>query len=216
MDTKETSQQVVDGERPTQCCEKHEWVVFSTALNEGWLMLQCIECGVHATVDDPTVEEWSKAFHAPSTPYRWHDEARITLRNHRATCVVRRQPGDPCGCIRQGLVPPTGDYERVLDGAPDRTQPLKEEERRQFELLSETALDVGLCSRCMAGFLVFLEDTSSFLPCAPLLRLANRIEQTDNRGLHMSPGVVSHILSCWSVQKECDDVAGIKSQAKEE
>jgi hypothetical protein len=35
-------------------CFNHEWVVFSTALEEGWLMLQCVECGMHARVEDVT------------------------------------------------------------------------------------------------------------------------------------------------------------------
>ena len=58
---------------------RHHWVVFSTALEERWLMLQCTECGLHGTIDDPTREEWSEAFAAPSRPYPWTDEARITL-----------------------------------------------------------------------------------------------------------------------------------------
>ena len=58
---------------------QHSWVVFSTALEEGWLMVQCTKCGLHGTVDDPTMEEWSRAFHAPATPYPWTDESRITL-----------------------------------------------------------------------------------------------------------------------------------------
>jgi hypothetical protein len=58
----------------------HEWVVFSTALKERALLVQCVDCGAIGTVDDPTREEWSEAFHAPERPYRWHDESRVTLR----------------------------------------------------------------------------------------------------------------------------------------
>jgi hypothetical protein len=47
-------------------------------------MLQCVECGEFGTVDDPSEEEWSEAFHAPAHPYPWHDESRITVRpEHR-------------------------------------------------------------------------------------------------------------------------------------
>jgi hypothetical protein len=60
-------------------CKEHEWVVFSTALDQGWLMLQCVECGLHATVDDPSKKEWSEAFRAPSKPYRWHDDTRVVV-----------------------------------------------------------------------------------------------------------------------------------------
>ena len=36
--------------------------MFSTALQEGWLMVQCVECGLHGTVNDPTKEEWAGSF----------------------------------------------------------------------------------------------------------------------------------------------------------
>jgi len=58
---------------------KHEWWVFSTALKQGWLMLICDLTGATGSVRDPTSEEWSKAFYAPSKPYRWHDESRIVI-----------------------------------------------------------------------------------------------------------------------------------------
>jgi hypothetical protein len=65
-------------------CEKHSWVVFSTAMKEVALMLQCVKCGEFGTVDDPTQEEWKEAFHAPAQPYPWTDESRITIRSeHR-------------------------------------------------------------------------------------------------------------------------------------
>lgn len=63
-------------------CKQHEWVVFSTALQEGWLMLQCVECGMMGTVENPTKEEWSEAFHAPSQPYRWYDDACVVIKDH--------------------------------------------------------------------------------------------------------------------------------------
>jgi hypothetical protein len=58
----------------------HNWVVFSTALEEGWLMVQCLTCAAGGTVDDPSAAEWRAAFHAPSRPYRWTYPARVTLR----------------------------------------------------------------------------------------------------------------------------------------
>ena len=36
------------------CSCQHEWVVYSLALAEGWLMLQCVECGLKGTVEDPS------------------------------------------------------------------------------------------------------------------------------------------------------------------
>ncbi len=58
----------------------HEWVVFSTAINDGCLMLQCVMCGAHGSVDDPSADEWSEAFCAPSNPYRWMENHRVNVR----------------------------------------------------------------------------------------------------------------------------------------
>jgi len=78
--------------RTRRVCQpsKHEWVVFSTALAEVWIMVQCVECGAHGTVDDPTKDEWAEAFHAPSQPYLWDDNSRVTLRHLGGPCYVER------------------------------------------------------------------------------------------------------------------------------
>jgi len=61
-------------------CE-HEWMVFSTALVQRCLMQECPKCDAYGTVDKPTRGEWSDAFYAPSNPYRWHDNSRVTLQS---------------------------------------------------------------------------------------------------------------------------------------
>jgi hypothetical protein len=53
--------------------------VFSTALKDVCLMLQCVECGAVGTVNDPTLEEWREAYHAPSTPYQWEENNRVEI-----------------------------------------------------------------------------------------------------------------------------------------
>lgn len=68
----------IGGNSADQC--DHEGVVFSTALNEGCLMVQCVNCGAHGSVDDPSADEWSEAFYAPSNPYRWMDDERVNIR----------------------------------------------------------------------------------------------------------------------------------------
>jgi hypothetical protein len=55
---------------PALCIHDHEWVVYSTAMQEGWLMVQCVECLALGTIDEPSEEEWSAAFHAPSRARR--------------------------------------------------------------------------------------------------------------------------------------------------
>ena len=58
----------------------HKWVVYSTALAEVWLMLKCLYCGAHGSVDYPTSEEWGEAFDAASNPYTWPAKSRVTIR----------------------------------------------------------------------------------------------------------------------------------------
>ena len=60
----------------------HIWIVFSTEVTRCCLMLECAECGTFGTVDDPTIEEWGQAFHAPSNPYPWTDNARVIVRDN--------------------------------------------------------------------------------------------------------------------------------------
>src|SRR4051812_23143733 len=96
------------------CAMGHHWVVFSTALGEGWLMLQCVDCGLHGTVNDPTKKEWSKAFHAPSRPYRCHDGSGVQVRAvpGNRPYMMRAVAGKKCECSsRRGIREPRG-YER--------------------------------------------------------------------------------------------------------
>lgn len=88
----------------------HTWVVFSTAVADSWLMLQCVECGLHGVVKKPTKKEWSKAYRAPSRPYVWSDESRIVCQPQVACekrYVVRTDGAPRCECYEQrGILEP--------------------------------------------------------------------------------------------------------------
>lgn len=58
----------------------HEWVVFSTALQDVCLLVECVKCCALGTVGDPSEEEWCDAFYAPEKPYGWPDKSRVTVR----------------------------------------------------------------------------------------------------------------------------------------
>jgi hypothetical protein len=58
---------------------QHEWWVFSTAIGARLLMLYCEKTGATGVVRNPTTEEWSRAFMAPSSPYRWHEPDRVEI-----------------------------------------------------------------------------------------------------------------------------------------
>lgn len=60
----------------SQC--KHEWVVFSTAINDGYVIVQCCKCDTVGAIENPTKEEWADAYDAPSHPYHWSDNDRVT------------------------------------------------------------------------------------------------------------------------------------------
>jgi hypothetical protein len=180
-------------------CKEHEWVVFSTVLNEGWLMLQCVNCGLHATVDDPSTEEWSKAFHAPSQPYRWRDGSRVvTHHEHSADRrYVQKKPASAknCECYADLGVPEPGDYERVwvetTTGKPDVTP-----EARQ-ELLHLAAVVTGADDLCSTFFPLFVEsyqqDTGGE-PTYPVRWFAKQIEKLRARGIHCSASAIATLL----------------------
>ena len=56
----------------------HEWYIFSTIVDQVKLLARC-ECGAVGTIAAPTGEEWEKAFHALSKPYRWNGPERVEL-----------------------------------------------------------------------------------------------------------------------------------------
>ena len=63
----------------TETCD-HSWMVFSTAVGTGQIMVECELCEAVGTVDTHTRAEWQAAFYAPSNPYRWDGgDDRITV-----------------------------------------------------------------------------------------------------------------------------------------
>jgi hypothetical protein len=53
----------------------HKWVVYSTALPNQLILVQCINCKTKGNVPDATTEEWRKAHHAPNHP--WEEPERV-------------------------------------------------------------------------------------------------------------------------------------------
>jgi hypothetical protein len=172
----------------------HEWVVYSTALTERWLMLQCVRCGLHGTVEDPSAKEWSEAYSAPSRPYRWPDAERVTQKGIGAVCVMRAGAGKKCECYsRFGVLEP-GQYERVPGEVTERSTPLTDAERHELDELAKFVAESDLCSAFFPLFVrSFQEDTG--LRCSqPVNQIARRVEAIDRKGLHCSPSVVARVL----------------------
>jgi hypothetical protein len=57
-------------------CE-HEWVVFSPAIEDRVLMVECASCHAGGVVEDSSPEEWAAAHHAAAVPYRWEHGGRV-------------------------------------------------------------------------------------------------------------------------------------------
>lgn len=51
-------------------------------------MLQCIRCGKHGVVKDPSKSEWAEAWHAPTRPYRWARGQRVCVQPQKTAPYV--------------------------------------------------------------------------------------------------------------------------------
>jgi len=176
---------------------EHEWVVYSTAMKECRLMLQCVECGAMATVDDPTKQEWRQAFYAPSRPYRWTDEARVHVR-HEPHCpfyVVRAEKGaTTCSCPAKVPGDKEREYERFPAEIVKAGEPLTEEDVAELEELAELVGRTDVCSRLFPLLIRSYQDDTGQEPAGAVKRIAARIEEIDRMGLHCAPQVVARVL----------------------
>ncbi len=186
---------------PIRCVHNHEWVVFSTALKEGWLMLQCVECGAMGTIDDPSTEEWSAAFLAPSRPYRWHDLARVNERNHAAPRVIRTIDGPGCDCHSRRSLPESTGYERVPDGIWITPVGLSGAEKAELGELAEFVARTDLCSHFLPIFVRSCEARTGLCHSDATHTILDRIERWDAKGLHCSPQVVARIIREFAAQE---------------
>ena len=165
-------------------------------LEEGWLILQCVTCGAHGTIDAPTEKEWSEAFHAPSRPYRWTDAARVTVRHRDCVSpyVVARQAGANCGpdCPRRQEV---GDYERVPAEIIRPFRRLSDAEHRgaggNWRLSSRAA--TCACS-LFALFVEGYQADTGHESSDAVRHIARRIDAISRKGLHFRPAIVAHVL----------------------
>ncbi len=179
---------------PALCIHGHEWVVYSTALMQGWLMLQCVECWAMGTIDTPTREEWSAAYYAPSRPYRWEDGTRVTLRGQAAPRVIRAVDGPRCDCPCHPSLPPGTAYERVPDGIWVHPGGLSKEEKSELLQAAEFVAGKDLCSHIFPVFVRSFEDYTGQRYSKAMHTILDRIERWDTKGLHCSPSAVARII----------------------
>lgn len=183
-----------DPPRASGCDAGHEWVVYSTALAERWLMIQCVECGLMGTIEEPSVEEWTEAYHAPSRPYRWLEQARVVQKAKAPLCVIRSIDGSGCLCPRQRTLPVNKGYERVPGGIWQHTDIFSQEVKAELIDFAEFVGESELCSRLLPLFVRSVEADTGLRHSQALHLIVNRIESFDDVGIHCSPGVLGKII----------------------
>lgn len=180
--------------RASLCQGRHEWVVYSTVLREGWLILQCVECGAEGTIDAPSKKEWSSAIYAPSRPYRWHDGTRVTARGFAAPRVIRAAGGRRCPCPSQRSLPKGRGYDRVPGGIWMHDDRLSDTETAELNELAEFVAGTDLCSSLLPHFIRCCEADTGRRNSQVTHTLMNLIEEYDSSGLHCSPSVLARIV----------------------
>lgn len=183
---------------------KHEWVVYSTALTEGWLMLQCVQCGTMGTVDDPSKNEWNQAYHAPSRPYQWRVSSRVTIRHKDVDefYVVRAEPEPSCDCAAmiEGFTHP--EYERVPIEITHHKEKLSAREKDDLEECASWVSTTDICSGLFPVFIGGMLEAEVPDPPAVVQRVAAKIEFFSDNGIHFSPNNVAVLLRGYANHEE--------------
>lgn len=175
----------------------HTWVVFSTALADSWLMLQCVDCGLHGTVEDPTSEEWKQAFHAPSRPYQWIDETRIVTHPEVPAWkryVVRTGIAKKCECYGRRSVIEPHDFERCPNEATRPLINVTDADRSELLDLVDIVSEGALCSFFFEIFLTCVARDTGVVHGPAVKEVARRVSALDRKGMHCSPSVVARLL----------------------
>lgn len=172
---------------------EHEWVVFSTFVEDGSLFVQCVDCGAAGTVDDPSRKEWKRAFHAPSRPYRWHDETRINQRGTRSLHVIRTIPCQQCECPSRRRA--DAQYERFPAEIVTPEVALTAQEKAELQELADFVRESDLCSYWFPFFVRSYERDTGHCYSPAVHTITDRIERIDQMTLHCSPAVVARALT---------------------
>lgn len=167
MNTVNLPETVQGEENTTSPTCHHRWAVFSTAIAEGWLMLQCIQCGQHGTVVNPSETEWAKAFHAPKRPYRWVQGERVCVQPQKTASYVAL---DDDGCLQR--VP-----REIISSLPRINAKEAEELVGLIHLVEEAGMDSELFWRFIESANAEMGITSS----PGVENLTNRLKEHSNR-----------------------------------
>lgn len=76
----------IDGDAPCRESARgvaHDWLVFTTYVQDVCIGVFCRRCGADGIVQRPTKADWKRAFYAPTNPYRWHNGRAVRFINRR-------------------------------------------------------------------------------------------------------------------------------------
>ena len=139
-------------------------------------MLNCTKCGAMGTVNEPSNEEWSEAFHAPSKPYNWTDNARVTLRQS-GPVYVERAPGS--GRSGRIIVPET---------------PLTLQERDELKVLEDVVIKAELDGGLFPLYIRHFENDTGAEPTGAVKRLAARIKELVGQRRKFTPAMMAIVI----------------------
>jgi hypothetical protein len=171
----------------------HEWVVFTTITDDEMIMVQCINCLTIGSVHSPSPDEFNEAFGAPSRPYRWEDETRVTEHHgeDRVPYVIRADNTSPiCDCRPHERHLP---YLRCPGEVLKEPAPMTPEEMADLSSLAGAVANSNTCGTVLAAFLRHCED-DGHEPCGATKRIAAYMEQVSKKGMHFPPQVVAFVL----------------------
>ena len=63
--------------------EDHDWLVFTTYLQDILIGVFCRRCGCDGVIQKPTRADWDRAYDAPSRPYPWRCGHLVRFINRR-------------------------------------------------------------------------------------------------------------------------------------
>jgi hypothetical protein len=176
---------------------EHEWVVFSTAYTDGFILVQCVGCGRHGLIDNPPLADWRLACEAHSCPHPWCEEELVEIDSEAPDgllYVMRASRGPRCDCYARLGVRMPEDYERVPAEILRSAEALTDEGRAVLEALAEIVVADNVCTQVLVRYLRDRQEQSGREVPEAVWRIARQIELASQQGMHCSASVVAHVF----------------------
>lgn len=128
------------------------------------------------TVDDPSSDEWGEAYHAPSKPYAWTDNSRVTIRQFGPVYVERASDSDTPGKIITSR------------------SPLTEQERSELEILERVVIEGELYGGLFPLYVRSYQDYTGNEVTGAVKRLAAQVEKLVEQRRVFTPAMMAIVI----------------------